>query len=51
MAFNRIADASAGSYYSSTLLSKHVTRGKSTSYTFTLRPWGPFSEPYSMSVP
>jgi hypothetical protein len=43
-ALNRIADGSAGSYHSSTLLPKHVSRGKSASSTFTLRPWGPFSD-------
>jgi hypothetical protein len=50
-AFNRIADDSAGSYYFSTLLSKHVLRGKSTSFVFTLGPGGPFPQPYNIDVP
>jgi hypothetical protein len=48
--FNQVADASPGSYYSSTLLSKHVFKGKSTSYQFTLGPGGPFPEPHNINV-
>lgn len=51
MMADTIADRAPATTYSADVLSKHVSRGRSTSYYLELSPWGPMTTPNQVSVP
>ncbi|MFZ1013158.1 MAG: hypothetical protein WAN28_07415, partial [Terracidiphilus sp.] len=51
MMADTIADRAPATTYSADVLSKHVSRGRSTSYYLELAPWGPMTAPNQLSVP
>lgn len=45
-----IADHSPATTHATLVVGKHITHGRSNTYSLTLSPWGPFEEPNSMHV-
>jgi hypothetical protein len=50
-AVDTLADRAAATNYETTVLSKHVSRGRSTTYYLDLAPWGPFTFAPQVKVP
>lgn len=47
---NALLDRSEGQVFQTQVLAKRISSGKSTTYYFTIDPWGPRSEPNEVSV-
>lgn len=47
---NSLADRSIAAAYNVTVIGKHVSHGRSTTYYLQLEPWGPFDHPNQVSV-
>lgn len=48
---NALLDRSPAQAFHSSIVEKHVSRGKATRYVLKLEPWGPLTEPNEVSVP
>lgn len=50
VAADTVPDHAPSETYAARVVSKHVSHGRSTSYSFTLSPWGPFDSTNRMGV-